>query len=187
VDRFALGLEAAPDLTSAAVALAGARADGAWHVELDEHRTGALWLPAYVAALVKANPQIRTVVGDVGGPLAALLEERPAGGWVLKGTRVRVECPRVRDLGAACAMMLDGTAATGDVFNLGQPQLAAAVGGAGKRALGDTGMWVFSRSNSTADIAPVQAATWALWGAQKTRSRRKAGTSSTAGRRAVVL
>lgn len=186
VGRFALGLEAGPNLAAASVSLAGQRADGGWHVELDEHRSGAHWLAAYVDRLVKANPQIRAVVGDVGGPLAALLEER-SGRYYLKGTRVVVMAPTVRELGTACTLMLDGVTA-GSVWNLGQPQLAAMVGAAGKRRLGDTGMWVYSRTTAAADITGVQAATLALWGAQHSRARKPMRASAgSGGRRAVVL
>ena len=187
IDRFALGIEAGPDLGSASVSLAGQRLDGDWHVELDEHRAGGHWVPAYVERLVKANPQIRAVVGDAGSPLAALLEER-SGRYYLKGTRVVVTCPTVRELGTACTLMLDGVTAA-SVWNLAQPQLATAVGAAGKRRLGDTGMWVFSRSSTAADITPIQSATWALWGAQRSRVRRpmRQTTTSGTGRRAVVL
>ena len=185
VDRFALGIEVGPDLVSASVSLAGQRADGDWHVELDEHRSGAHWLCGYVRALVAANPQIRAVVGDVGGPLSALTEQRGER-TVLKGTRIAVTAPRVKDLGSACALMLNGTVG-GTVWNLAQPQMGAAVQAAGKRSLGDTGMWVFSRKTATADITPIQSATWALIGAQRSRVRRPAGTESTGSRRAVVL
>lgn len=164
VDALALGVEVAPDLASASVGLAGRRADGEWHVELDEHRTGAHWLDAYVGRLVEANPGVRAVVVDVGGPVAALLEEHSAG-WRFRGSKVRVQPLKVKEIGTACTRLLDGVVA-GGVSHIGQPQLDAAVQSAAKRALGDTGMWTFSRKNSTADITPVQAVTWALAGAQ---------------------
>ena len=41
-----------------------------------------------------------------------------------------------------------------------------AVAVAGKRRLGDTGMWVWHRASAAADITPIQAATLALWVAQ---------------------
>lgn len=189
VDRFALGIEAAPDLAAASVALAGVRSDGDWHVELDEHRAGAAWLSAYVERLLAVNPQVRAVVGDVGGPLAAMLEQR-SGRWMLKGTRIVVTAPTVKELGAAHSLMLNG-ALGGTVHHLAQPQLSAAVQVAGKRALGDTGMWVFSRKSAAADITPIQAATLALLGAQRSRVRRPirgtSGTTSSERRRAVVM
>src|SRR5690625_2588950 len=62
VDRFALGVEVAPDMERASVALAGLRDDGLWHVELDEAREGVDWLVPYVEGLLEANLQVRAVV-----------------------------------------------------------------------------------------------------------------------------
>ena len=184
VDRLALGVEVGPDLESASVVLAGQRSDGEWHVEIDETRAGAAWLIAYVQDLLRVNPQLMGVAGDVGGPLKALTEER-GGRWFLKGTQVRVRAPKVVELGAACSHLLDGVV-TGWLHHIGQPQLTTAVQVAGKRALGDTGMWVFSRKTAVADITSVQAAALALWWAQNGKASTRSGRSSE-GRRAVVL
>ena len=184
VDRLAIGIEVGPDLESASVVLSGQRADGEWHVEIDETRSGAAWLVAYVQALLEANPQVMGVAGDVGGPLKALTEEK-AGRWFLKGTRVEVHAPKVVELGAACSRLLDGVV-TGWLHHIGQPQMVMAVQVAGKRALGDTGMWVFSRKTAVADITSIQAAVLALWWAQNGKASVRAGRSSE-GRRAVVL
>lgn len=184
VDRLALGIEVAPDMAAAAVSLSGQRKDGGWHVELDEHRSGAQWLPAYVKRLLAANPTVRAVVGDVGGPLQALLDQR-GDRWLLSGTRIAVTPMRVKDLGTGCTLLATGLR-DGTVWHLGQPQMATAAEVAGKRTLADTGMWVWSRSTSASDITPIQSATWALIGAQRSRVRRPGGATST-GRRAVVL
>lgn len=172
VDRFALGVEAGPDLVSASVVLAGQREDGNWHVELDDHREGAAWLDAYLAELVRLNPQIRTVVVDVGGPIRALLEEH-RGGWRFRGSKMRVTPVRVAELGAACSRVLDGTV-TGWLHHIDQVQMNIAVQSAGKRMLGDSGMWVFSRKTATSDITPIQAAALALHGAQHSKVTRSA-------------
>lgn len=158
VDRYALGVEVAPDAERASVALAGVREDGAWHVELDEAREGVAWVVPYVKALLAANPQVRGVGVDAGSPSKVLLEEFAAAG-------VRVITPKVQDLGAACTAVLSGVI-TGEVKHIDQGQLNTAVAVAGKRRLGDTGMWVWSRSTAAADITPVQAVTLALWVAQ---------------------
>ncbi len=188
VDRFSLGIEVGPDQSSAAVVLAGARADGRWHVELDEHRKGATWLVPYVSALVAANPQIRAVVGDVGGPLASFVTKDARGRYLLTGTKVVVTAPTVKELGAACSNLLVAVV-TAAVAHLQQPQLTGAVAVADKRALADTGMWVFHRMSSASDITPIQAAALALMGAQSDNIKRP-GRQRTEGapkRRAVVL
>lgn len=188
VDRFSLGIEIGPDLTSAAVVLAGARSDSRWHVELDEHRQGATWLPPYIEGLVAANPQIRAVVGDVGGPLAAFVDKDARGRYVLKGTKTVVTAPTVKELGSGCSNLL-AAVVTASLAHIGQPQLTGAVAVAGKRALGDTGLWTFSRMSSASDITPVLAMNLALIGAQSDNVKRP-GRQRAEGapkRRAVVL
>lgn len=183
VDRFALGVEVGKDQESASVVLAGQRPDGAWHVELDDQRQGAAWLPTYIEALVLANPKIRAVVCDVGGPVAALCEQR-AGGWWLKGSKVRVTPMTVKDLAAACSQFLVGIV-DGSVRHTRQPQVGVAASVATKRALQDSGMWVWSRRSVTSDITPVQAATLALWGAQTSTARRPSRNAT--GRKVVTF
>lgn len=161
VDMFSLGVEVAPDAERASVALAGARVDGTWHVELDESREGVAWVVPYVKALLDRNPEIRGVAVDAGSPSKVLLEEFEAAG-------VRVITPKVQDLGAACTALLSGVV-TGEVRHIDQGQMNTSVAVAGKRRLGDTGMWVWSRSTASADITPIQAATLALWVAQLDR------------------
>jgi hypothetical protein len=188
VDRFAIGIECGPDLVCASVSLAGQRADGDWHFELedDQHTRGAgvAWLQPHVEALVKANPQIRAVMVDVGGPIAALLEQRRDGRWFFKDSPVEVTPIRVAELGAACSLVLDGIV-TGWLHHIGQPQFSSAALSAGKRPLGDTGKWVWSRKLSTSDITPIQSATLALAGAQQRTV--KTPTRSGSGRRAATV
>ena len=171
VDRFALGVEVGPDLANASVVLAGQRDDGTWHIELDETRDGTDWLAPYLDALVAANPEIRAVAVDAGSPAKALISQHPhekSHGkpvWYMNGTKVRVIPPTVQDLGAACATLLAGVV-TGSVRHIRQGQLTTAATTAGKRKLGDTGMWVWHRASTASDITPIQAATLALWAAQ---------------------
>lgn len=184
VDRFALGVEVGPDLAWASVALAGQRADGDWHFELedDQHTRGrgVAWLVPHLEDLVAKNPQIRAVVADVAGPIAALLEKRGER-WFFKGTKLQVTPVKVAELGAGCAQVLSGVV-TGWLWHIGQPQFTGAALSAGKRALGDTGMWVWSRKTAESDITPIQAGTYALVGAQQERPR-KPGRGGGEGRR----
>ena len=188
-DRVALGVECGPDLAWASVALAGQRDDGDWHVELDEDQhtrgRGTAWLVPHLEALISANPQIRAVVVDVAGPVAALLEQYKPGKWRFKGTRIEATPVKVAELGAGCSRVLDGIV-TGWLWHIGQPQLTSAALPAGKRALGDTGMWVWSRKTAESDITPIQAATLALIGAQMERPRKPARRASNSGK-VVVL
>lgn len=168
-DRLTLGVEVGPDLAWASVAVAGERADGKWHFELEDDQNtrgrGVAWLVPHIQYLVANNPSIRGVVVDVAGPVKTLLDERPGGRWFFKGTDVEATPVRVVELGSGCAQVLDGIV-TGWLHHIGQPQFTAAALAAGKRALGDTGMWVWSRKLAESDITPIQAGTLALIGAQ---------------------
>lgn len=181
-DRMALGVEAAPDLSRVSISLAGCRPDGAWHVELWEQRDGSAWVAEYVAGLLDANQGLRAVAVDEGSPSAALIADLQRAG-------VRVVSPKVRELGVACAQMLEGIV-TGSVRHTGQHQLAAAAAVAGKRNLGDTGMWVYSRRTAASDITPIQSATLALWAARQEKTkdpRLSGGRTESSARRAVLL
>jgi len=185
--NLSLGVEVGPDLAWASVSLAGQRADGDWHIELDDDQhtrgRGTAWLVPHLQYLASNNPQIRGVVVDVAGPVAALLEQR-GGRWYFKGTTLEVTPVKVAELGAGCANVLDGIV-TGWLHHIGQPQFTAAALAAGKRPLGDTGMWVWSRKLADSDITPIQAATLALIGARAQNSDVRKPTRTGRGRRVV--
>jgi len=186
VERFALGVECGPDLTWASVAFAGQREDGDWHFELDEDQhtkgRGVAWLVPHLEYLTANNSQIRAIVGDVAGPIAALLEKR-AERWFFKGSRLELTPVKVAELGAGCSRVLDGIV-TGWLHHIDQPQFTAAALAAGRRPLGDTGMWVWSRKLADSDITPIQAGTLALIGAQNANVKRPAHRGG--GRRVVT-
>ena len=156
VDRFAIAVDVAPDRSVAAVAVAGQREDGLWHIELDEQRAGVGWLAPYVVRLVEANPQIRAVVIDGASPAASIIDD-------LAQARVTVTTSGARDMARACGSFYDGALA-GWLRHTNQPQLNAALSVARKRSLGDA--WAWNRKNSASDITPLVACTLALWGAQ---------------------
>jgi hypothetical protein len=188
VDRLALGVECGPDLAWASVALAGQRKDGDWHIELDDDQhtrgRGVAWLVPHLEATVAANPRIRAVVVDVAGPIVALLEQRN-GRWYFKGSKLAITPVKVAELGAGCAHILDGIV-RGGLWHIGQPQLTSAALAAGKRPLGDTGMWVWSRRMAESDITPIQAGTLALIGAQNTIVKKPTPRNG-GGRRVVAM
>jgi hypothetical protein len=196
VDRFALGVECGPDLSWASVAFAGHRADEKWHFELDEDQhtkgRGVSWLRPHLKYLVKNNSAIRSVTVDVAGPISALLVEVKQGGqsrWFFKDDRgdpdrsLEVTPVKVVELGQGCANVLSGIV-TGELHHIDQPQFTAAALPAGKRPLGDTGMWVWSRKLAESDITPIQAATLALIGAQNSNVKKPARKGG--GRRVVT-
>ena len=98
---------------------------------------------------------------------------------------------KVAELGAGCSLVLSGVV-TGSLWHIGQPQMTAAALSAGKRPLGDSGMWVWSRKSADSDITPIQAGTYALIGAQMERPKKPGRAianddDSSRGRRAVIL
>ena len=182
-------MEVGPDLQWASVALAGERPDGDWHFELDDDQhtrgRGTAWLVPHLQYLTANNPSIRGIVADVAGPIAAMLEKR-GDRWFFKSTSLQVTPVRVAELGAGCANVLDGIV-TGWLHHIGQPQFTAAALAAGKRALGDTGMWVWSRKTAETDITPIQAATLALIGARAQTQDVRKPTRTGRGRKVVTM
>jgi hypothetical protein len=78
-----------------------------------------------------------------------------------------------RELAQACTAFA-GHAMEDGLRHLGQPELNAAVSGAGKRKLGDS--WIWHIKDGSVDISPVYAATLASHGADKPpKKRRKTG------------
>ncbi len=187
VDRFALGVECGPDLGWASVSFAGQRADEKWHFELDADQhtkgRGTGWLVPHLEYLTTHNSSIRAVVVDVAGPISALLEQR-GDRWFFKGSKLQATPVKVAELGQGCALVLDGIV-RGNLHHIDQPQFTAAALSAGKRPLGDTGMWVWSRKAAESDITPIQAATLALIGAQNSKVNKP--TRSGGGRRVVSV
>lgn len=155
VEQFALSVDVSPDRRTSSVGFAGQRADGLWHVELDEQRGGVGWVAAYVAARCEAN-DIRAVVIDGASPAASIIDD-------LKGRGVKVTTTGARDMARACGTFFDG-AMEGWLRHIDQPQLNYSLSVARKRKLGDA--WAWNRKNAESDITPLVAVTLALWGAQ---------------------
>ncbi len=156
VDKLALAIDVSPERSSASVGLAGQRADGSWHIELDDQRNGIAWVVPHVAALLDANPAIRAVVVDGLSPAATLVPEFERHG-------ITVTVTTARDMATACGSIFDGIYQKW-LHHIGQQQVAVSLSTAGKRPLLQDA-WGWSRKTSTSDITPVVALTLALWGA----------------------
>ena len=182
--KVTLCIDVAPDGESASVVLAGESSEGGWHVELVENRRGFAWTAKYVADIVRANPQVRSVIVDAGGPARAVIED-------LARLKVKVDSPNVRDVGAACEKFVSDVR-TGELKHIGQIQMWAALKVVRKRQVGGYDMWAWNRLNDSADITPISAASLALWGAQRKKARnpgtagRKGGRGGSSGRRGYV-
>lgn len=168
-DPVAFAVDIAPDRGMASIAVAGARADGFYHVEIIENRRGTDWVLSYLTALVAQWGPVAVVLD---GPASSLVPE-------LENLEVPVRKLSPSEFGAACGLFYDS------IFNMAlrhpnQPLFNTAIEAARKRPIGE--MWGWGRKNATSDITPVVAATLALYGfvtgkpVQRKKRARKAMT-----------
>lgn len=159
----AFAIDAAPDLTSASIAIS----DGTC-IEVIENRIGAAWLPARLAALVK-KWEPGTVVIDTHGPAGALVER-------IEKTKVTLRPVTTQEYQQACGTFLGAVTDAGDdaseLWHRDQPVLDAAVAGAARRNIGDG--WGWARLKTTIDISPLVAVTLAYWAANAVTAPRPA-------------
>ena len=179
VERLTLSVEVPPGRRTAAVGLAGLRADGRWHVELDEERGGVDWAIPWVLARAAKNRLHAVVVDEMSG-----LVEKRRDRHYLVGTDVLVTLAAAegRDMAIGCAKFYDGIM-EGSVFHTDQPQVNVALSVATKRPL--AGAWAWNRKDALSNISPVVAVTLALWGAQLDNVQRP--TRRTETRKAVIM
>jgi hypothetical protein len=179
IDRLTLSIEVPPGRKTAAVGFAGLRADGRWHVELDEERGGVDWAVQWVVDRAVKNRLHAVVVDEMSG-----LVEKRNGRNYLVGTDVVVTLAAAegRDMAIACAKLYDGVI-DHSVFHTDQPQVNVALSVATKRPL--AGAWAWNRRDATSNISPIVAETLALWGAQNNNVERPSRRASQ--RRAVIM
>lgn len=179
VDRLTLAVDVAPDRSVASVSLAGLRADGRWHVELDDQRKGVDWVIPWIEARALKNTLHAVVADEMSGLVS---EDKPTGRMYLTGTKIEVTLAAAegRDMAIASGKFFDAVVA-GSVFHTDQPQVNVALSVARKRPL--AGGWAWNRKDAGSDITPVVSATLALWGAQSETVKRP--TRSAGGRRLV--
>jgi len=179
IDRLSLAIDVPPNRGISSVSLAGLRADGRWHVELDDSRKGVDWVIPWVVSRAAKNRLHAVVVDEMSG----LVERRRDRNYLI-GTDILVALAAAegRDMAIACAKFYDGVIDR-SVIHTDQPQVNVALSLARKRPL--AGGWAWNRKDAASDITPVVSHTLALWGAQNDnvhRPSRRAGS-----RTAVVL
>ena len=179
IERLSLAIDVPPDRSVASVALAGQRADGRWHVELDDSRKGVDWVIPWVVSRASKNRLHSVVVDEMSG----LVEKRRDRHYLI-GTDVVVTLAAAegRDMAIACAKFYDGVIDC-SVVHTDQPQVNVALSLARKRPL--AGGWAWNRKDAASDITPVVAETLALWGAQNENVQRPVRRSGA--RTAVVM
>lgn len=159
--------DVAADRRSASIAVAGMRADGDWHVEVIAHRTGSKWAAQWVAERVQRYstdeyPMTLAIQGR-GSPASFFAEDFRAieGLDVIEvsGASLPGCCGRLWDSVAACLEDSDSDAVP--VRHRPQPVLDLAATTAATKPLGDAA-WVFDRTRSPEDCAPLMACALAL-------------------------
>lgn len=172
VGRPALGVYVPPDRSYSAIAAAGTREDGGRQIELTgnedegivDHRAGTRWIVPRLQELEKHGPSV-IVVDD-----KAVFEECEAAGLV-------VHRSSTGDVVAGCGLLYDGIAGpvvdARDVHHIGQQAMNDAAADAVKRDVGNA--WAWERRDVTGDIAPIAAASLALFGHATPRIHRPEG------------
>lgn len=158
------GADVAADRLHASIAVCGKRADGSWHVELAEYRSGAAWLLGWFE---KAAPNykggMRVALQTRGAPVASMMDVIAAVDGVeiieCAGKDVAGWAGRMWDAVSACAPDSESDAVP--VHHRTQPRLDLAANVAATRPMGD-GAWAWDRNKSVEDISPLVAATMAL-------------------------
>jgi hypothetical protein len=153
-DLRCFAFDVAPDRAWAAIAAAGRRPDGLFHLEVGVHRRGTAWVVGELARLRDRWDPI-AVMCDPAGPAGSLVYRCDEAG-------IQVETVNAGDHAKACGLLVDLVDQEA-LRHLGSGELASALRGATRRPLGDA--WAWSRKNSSVDISPLVAVTLALWGA----------------------
>lgn len=171
VERISIAFDVAPDRRVASASLAAKRADGLWHIELADQRTGVDWIPAWLTERAAKN-KLHAVVAD---EMSGLIEKRKNGRWYVKGTDVLATPASAegRDMAVACAAVFDGVMSK-TLRHTDQPQMNVALSVARKRPL--AGAWAWNRKDAVSDITPIVSASLALWGAQNENAKRQRRT-----------
>lgn len=156
-----LAFDVTPDRASSAIAAAGKRADGKFHVDVLEMGRGTGWVAETLADLVKKLKPV-AVICDPAGPAGSLLSD-------IAALKVEVLPVNAKEHAQACGMIFDAVEQQ-QLHHLGRPELTTAIDGAVKRPLTDA--WAWSRKNSAVDISPLVAVTLALWGTNTQKRKR---------------
>lgn len=169
---ISIGVDIDPERRHAAIAVAGLREDGDWHVEVVEPggRIASSiadldWLLPRLMQLVESHEPLAVVL-DPKSPARSLLTPLAAAG-------VTVEAPNGLEVAAACSRFFDATGQVGydpenpaprRLRHLGQRSLNAAVSTARKLTSPTNGTFVYSRVSGGSNLSPLYAVTLAMHG-----------------------
>ncbi|MCU1361271.1 MAG: hypothetical protein JWN99_2560 [Ilumatobacteraceae bacterium] len=153
VAPFVVTYDVAHDRTSASLAVAARTGNGHELVVIVDKRPGTSWL---VDALLDVQRSRR--------PAAIYADPRSPGGSMidkLEARGVHITSIDTIEFTKSLGVLYDGLVDDADVVHIGQPDLDIAVAQARTRPLGDARAW--NRTQSPVDIAPLCAATLAVW------------------------
>jgi len=148
-----LAVDTSHDRSMTYFAVAGYTPAGVPLVQIIAQRAGTEWVAKTLAGGLEFTPDSVVVQGR-GAPASSLIEYIEQ-----EGTEVRA-CQGT-DLTNSCSQFYDRVM-NGTVRFTNQPALLLAMGEAVKKSLGET--WAWNRAKSPVDVAPLCAATEALWG-----------------------
>lgn len=150
---ISLAVDVSRDRSMGYVAVAGFRPDGEPHVEVIAKRAYTEWIPKYLSEELAFTPSAVVVQGR-GAPASSIIP-------FIEDEGVTIDKCEGSDLPASCGQLSDrivrGTLHWGE-----QPALITALKQAVQKKYGD--IWSWDRDKSPVDIAPLCAATFALWG-----------------------
>jgi hypothetical protein len=155
--RLTFGVDIAHGRGSASIVVCGTREDGRPHVEVLPAPAGAVgteWLRPEIDRLVEQYRPLAVALQGNGAPVSSLLDDLVA----THGDVIRPVSGT--ELGRACGVFHDA-ATQGGLVHIDQAPLNDAVLHASVRPQSDA--WTWDRRRSEVDIAPLCAATAALW------------------------
>ncbi len=152
--RLAFGIDTSWDRETTWIAVAGIRADGVPHVEVVASHYGTDWVLPWLRERITRYRPVGIGLQGSGAPVSSIADSlRIELGDV-------VNCIGGQDLARASGAFHDAVTA-GPLAHPGQPQMAEALAHAVARPSGDA--WLWDRKHSPVDVAPVVAATVALF------------------------
>jgi hypothetical protein len=152
--NVALAFDVALDRSEGTIVAAYRDAQGVAHVEVADHRPGVGWIPDRAADLSDSWSPVAFAYDDAG-PALDVADVMTRRGLDLTPIRTK-------DYGAACSSFLDALNEDPPSVRVRpHPAMDTAAAAAARRTLGDA--WAWGRRQSATSIAPLTAATVALW------------------------
>jgi phage terminase large subunit-like protein len=159
IGPVSLTVETQVDRQATAIILVGAGDDRVPQVRVAVQAPGVSWVPAVVADICDAHPEVKAVVLDGKSP-AGPLEDDIADVLEVAGLDVELVVANTSDFAEACAQAEDAINERA-IRHDGDPVLDAAVRGAVKQPMGDAEKW--SRRKGGASVVALAGMSLGLW------------------------